>query len=77
MLIVVVPLVSVVTTEVNPPPVSTTVPVGVGLPLPPLTATVTERLCAAVMLDGEGVTVTVGDISSVITVTKADPVALL
>jgi len=35
-------------------------PVGVGLPLPPLTATVTESACAGVMLAGDGVTVTVG-----------------
>jgi hypothetical protein len=35
-------------------------PVGVGLPLPPLTPTVTVRGCAVVMLDDDGVTVTVG-----------------
>ena len=35
-------------------------PVGVGLPLPPLTATVTDSGCAVVMLDEDGVTVKVG-----------------
>jgi hypothetical protein len=34
--------------------------VGVGLPLPPLTATVTESAWAVVMLDEDGVTVTIG-----------------
>ena len=34
-------------------------PVGAGLPLPPLTATVTINGCAVLMLDEEGVTVTV------------------
>jgi hypothetical protein len=78
MLMVVVPLVSVVTTEVKPPPVSATVPVGVGLPPPPLTTTATERLWAVVMLNEDGVTVTAGVIfAGVVTVTSADPDALL
>jgi hypothetical protein len=34
--------------------------VGVGLPLPPLTATVTVKVCAVVILDNDGVTVTLG-----------------
>ena len=60
MLIVALPPVRVVAAEVNPPPVTVTDPVGVGLPLPPLTAAVTVRGCAVVMLDAEGVTDTVG-----------------
>jgi hypothetical protein len=76
--IVTVPLLSAVAAEVYPPPLSTTVPVGVGLPLPPLTATVTARLCAVVMLDAAGVTVTVGIVFvGVFTVTAAAPDALL
>ena len=40
-----------------------TVPVGVGLPAPPLTTTVTVRGCAVVMLVADGVTVSVGVVS--------------
>ena len=47
-------------------------PVAVGLPGPPLTTTVTVNACAAVMLNAEGVIVTVG-VSS-FTVTVAVPV---
>jgi hypothetical protein len=36
----------------------------VGFPLPPLTATVTVKGCAVVMLAADGVTVTVGVISA-------------
>jgi len=36
------------------------VPLGVGLPVPPLTTTVTVNACVAVMLDADGVTVIVG-----------------
>jgi hypothetical protein len=72
------PLVSVVAGEVWPPPDSVTVPVGDGLPAPPLTATVTVNACAVVMLDADGVTVTVGVIfAGLVTATVADPVALL
>ena len=42
------------------PLLSFTVPVGVGLPEPPLTATFTFRSCAVVMLLDAGFTVTVG-----------------
>jgi hypothetical protein len=72
------PLVSVVAGEVYPPPVRITEPVGVGLPVPPFTETVTVSGCAVVMLDAEGVTVTVGVVlAGVVTVTVADPEALL
>jgi hypothetical protein len=47
----------------------------VGVPLPPLTATVTVVPCNVVMLDGDGVTVTVG--VTFVTVTVFDPVAPL
>jgi hypothetical protein len=78
MLIVALPLARVVATEVYPPPDSVTDPVGVGLPVPPLTATVTVRDCAVVMLDAVGVTVTVGVVlAGVVTETVADPEALL
>jgi hypothetical protein len=77
-LIVAVPPVSVVAAELYPPPVSVTVPVGTGLPLPPATTTVTERLCVVVRFAADGVTATVGVIfAGVVTVTSADPVALL
>jgi hypothetical protein len=47
-----------------------TEPVAVGLPLPPLTATVTVNPWTVVMLDGEGVTVTDG--VALVTVTVGD-----
>jgi hypothetical protein len=48
------------------------------LPVPPLTATVTVKACAVVMLAGVGVTVTVGVVfAGVVTVTGLDPDALL
>jgi hypothetical protein len=59
-MIVALPEVSVVAVEVYAPLVNVTEPVGVALPEVPLTATVTESDCAVVMLDAEGVTVTVG-----------------
>jgi hypothetical protein len=37
-----------------------TEPVGVGLPFPPVTATVTVNVCAVVMLVADGVNVKVG-----------------
>jgi hypothetical protein len=78
MLIVALPLLKVIAAEVYPPPVNVTDPVGVGLPLPPFTETVTVRGCAVVMLDVDGVTVTVGVVlAGVVTVTVADPEALL
>jgi hypothetical protein len=53
-------------------------PVGIGLPLPPLTATVADSVCAVVMLDGLGVTVTVGVIfAGAVTITEPVPVAPL
>ena len=60
MLMVALPPLSVAGAEAKPPPVSVTEPVGVGLPLPPFTTTVTERGCTVVMLEEAGVTVTVG-----------------
>jgi hypothetical protein len=65
MLIVALPLISVVADEVYPPPVRVTVPVGVGLPFPPLTATITDSACVVVMLEAVGVTLTVGIANSV------------
>jgi hypothetical protein len=53
-------------------------PVGVGELLPPLTATVTVSGCAVVILDADGVTVTVGVVlAAAVTATEFDPVALL
>jgi hypothetical protein len=46
-----------VAADVYTPLVRTIDPVGVGLPLPPLTATVTDSVCAVVTLDADGVTV--------------------
>ena len=67
-LIVALPLLRAIAAEV----------VGVGLLLPPLTATVTVSGCVVVMLDADGVTVTVGVVlAGVVTVTVADPEALL
>ena len=60
-----------------PPLVNTTGPVGVGSPLGPLTTTVTVNACVDVMLDGEGVTVTVGVAVAGDMITEFDPVALL
>lgn len=54
------PPLSVATAEVYEPLVSVMEPVGVGLPVPPLTATVTDNACAVVMLADEGVTATAG-----------------
>ena len=59
-LMVALPLTSVVGAEVYPPPVSVTVPVGVGFPVPPLTVISTLKACAVVMLDKDGLTVTLG-----------------
>jgi len=74
-LIVALPLVNVATAEVYPPPESVTEPVGVGVPPTPI---VTDRDCNVVMLDGEGVTVTVGVVfAGFVTVTVLDPVAVL
>ena len=54
------PAANVFDAEVNAPLLRVTEPVGTGLPLPPLTATTTERACAVVMLNDDGVTVMVG-----------------
>jgi hypothetical protein len=75
MTIVAPPLVSIVAADVYPPPVSVTEPVAVGAPIPPFTATVTVVPCTVVMLDGDGVTVTVG--VTFVTVTEFVPDALL
>ena len=78
MMTVALPLLRIIAAEVYPPPMSVTEPVGVGLPLPPLTATVTVKACAVVMLDEDGVTDTVGVVTACVTVTARDvPVALL
>jgi hypothetical protein len=47
------------------------------LPVPPLTATVTVKACAVVMLDADGATVTIGVVFADVTTTKVDPDALL
>jgi hypothetical protein len=44
--------------DVYPAPISTTDPVGV--PVPPLTVTLTVRACVVLMLTADGVAVTVG-----------------
>jgi hypothetical protein len=55
-----------------------TVPLGVGLLPPPLTATVTLRGCSVVILNADGVTVTVGVVlGGNVTVTEVDPDAEL
>jgi hypothetical protein len=51
------------------------VPVGIGLPLPPLTATVTVNDCAVVICDEERVNVTAG--VSKVTSIEANPDELL
>ena len=75
-MIVVEPLLRVVAAEVYLPLVNVTVPVGVGLPVPPLTATVTLSDCVVVMLDTPGVTVTVGNTAVTVTADEAIPDAL-
>jgi hypothetical protein len=45
--------------------------VGVGLPVPPLTVTVTVNVCAVVMLDEPGVTITVGVVLFTVRLTVA------
>ena len=74
-LIVALPLASVVAVDVKAPLVSVTAPVGIGFPVPPFTATVTESVCVVEMLEEAGVTVAVGRI--VVTVTAAVPVLAL
>jgi hypothetical protein len=50
----------------------------VGLPVPPLTVTVTFNDCAVVMLVADGVAVTIGVVlAGVVTITEAEPEALL
>jgi hypothetical protein len=53
-----------------------TLPVEVGVPVPPLTATVTETAWVVVMLDVEGVTVTAGVAFDTVTLEDV-PVALV
>jgi hypothetical protein len=75
---VAVPPTSNVAADSYPPPVSVTVPVGTGLPLPPLTTAVTVKACVVVMLVADGVTATAGVfLVGVVTVTTAAPVAPL
>jgi hypothetical protein len=59
-LMVALPPLNAVALEEYVPLLSFTVPVGIGLPAPPLTATVTFKACAVVTLLDAGVTVTVG-----------------
>jgi hypothetical protein len=69
---------SEVAADVKPPPESTTEPVGVELPLPPLTVTLTDKDCAFVMPDADGMAVTVGVVLvGVVTATVVEPVAPL
>jgi hypothetical protein len=60
MLIVAPPPLIVVAAEEKFPLVSVTEPVGVGLPVPPLMATATVNDWAVVMLEEDGVVVTLG-----------------
>jgi hypothetical protein len=60
MLIVALPLLRVAAAEVKLPLVSVAEPVGVGLPVPPLTEIATVNACAVVILDEDGVNATVG-----------------
>jgi hypothetical protein len=53
-----------------------TVPVDAGVPLPPLTFTVTASPCIVVMPEEDGVTVTVGVVLATVTVEEV-PVAPL
>jgi hypothetical protein len=61
------PATSVAADDVYPPPLIVTVPVAVGAPPPPFTATVTVNPCTVVMLEDEGVTVTAGDALETVT----------
>jgi hypothetical protein len=73
-----VPPLSVTAADVNPPPDSVTVPVGEGLPSPPLNVTVTVSACLTETLFGDGVTKTAGAVFAIgCTVSIAEPVALL
>jgi hypothetical protein len=60
MLIVAMPPLRVAAADVKLPLLSITEPVGVGLPVPPLTATLTDNDWAVVMVVEDGVTVIVG-----------------
>jgi hypothetical protein len=56
--------------------VTITVPVDVGAPVPPLTVTVADSPCTAVMFEEEGVTATVGVVFDTVTIEEV-PVAPL
>jgi hypothetical protein len=58
----------------KPPPLTATVPVGVALPLAPVTVTVAVNACAAVMLEADKLTEIVGA-GGGFTVTFAEPEA--
>jgi hypothetical protein len=79
MLMVALPLLSVEADDANEPLLKVTEPVGVAAPDPPATDTATDKACEAVMLEAEGVTVTVGvtNPAGAATVTEAVPEALL
>jgi hypothetical protein len=69
-------LVSVVAADVYVPLVRIIEPVGVGFPLPPLTATVTDTASAVVTLDEDGVTTTVGAGTPLMLIIVTPPVPL-
>ena len=68
------PLLTVVTAEVYPPPLRVTDPEGVWLELPAVTLMVTAIYCAVVMLVADGVSVTAGAALLTTSVTVAAPV---
>jgi hypothetical protein len=73
--IVALPAFKVTAVEVKLPLVSVTAPVGAGLPL---TVVMIPSACAVVMLDKDGVAVTVGVVfAEVVTVTGAEPDTVL
>jgi hypothetical protein len=52
--------------------------VGVGLPLPPFTPAVTDKLCVVLIVVAEGATATAGvNVARVVTATEAEPTAPL
>lgn len=76
MVIIALPFDSVAEGEALAPAVTATEPVGAGLPLPPLTATVSVKGWAAVMLNDPGVTETVGVVFGWLTVTAEGDVPM-
>lgn len=70
------PLLRVAAADVNFPLLNVTEPVGVGVPLPPLTVSFTIRAWAVSTLEAPGATVTVGTASVTVTALAAEPVAV-